>query len=79
MLGAHEKKPRKAGFFCDPSGFHRMNAITWKQMRQQLEPMRQQLEQQEPMRQQLERLQLALQQELQLLLFCRRRTKQLQR
>jgi hypothetical protein len=73
------KKPRKAGFFCDPSGFHRMNAITWKQMRQQLEPMRQQLEQlQEPMRQQQERQQLALEQERQLL-FYRKRTKQLQR
>lgn len=74
------KKPRKAGFFCDSSGFHRMNAITWKQMRQQLEPMRQQLEQlQEPMRQQQEQQQqLALEQERQLL-FYRKRTKQLQR
>jgi hypothetical protein len=45
-----------------------MNAITWKQMRQQLEPMRQQQEQQ----------QLALEQERQLL-FYRKRTKQLQR
>ena len=49
-------------------------------MRQQLEPMRQQLEQrQEPMRQQQERQQLALVQEQQLLLFYRKRTKQLQR
>jgi hypothetical protein len=56
-----------------------MNAITWRQMRQQQEPMRQQLEQQqEPMRQQQELLQLALEQELQLL-FYRKRTKQLQR
>jgi hypothetical protein len=58
-----------------------MNAITWRQMRQQLEPMRQQLEQrQEPMRQQqLERQQLELVQVLRLLLFCRKRTEQLQR
>jgi hypothetical protein len=74
------KKTPQSGVFFDPSGFHRMNAITWKQMRQQLEPMRQQLEQQqEPMPQQQELLQLAQQQELQLLLFCRKRTKQLQR
>jgi hypothetical protein len=73
------KKTPQSGVFFDPSGFHRMNAITWKQMRQQLEPMRQQQEQrQEPMRQQQERQQLALEQELQLL-FYRMRTKQLQR
>jgi hypothetical protein len=59
-----------------------MNAITWRQMRQQQEPKRQQLEQQqEPKRQQLELrqvLQLEQEQEL-LLLFYRKRTKQLQR
>jgi hypothetical protein len=55
-----------------------MRQITWQQMRQQREPMRQQLEQK---RLQLE-LRLELQQVLvqeQLLLFCRKRTKQLQR
>jgi hypothetical protein len=66
------KKTPQSGVFFDPSGFHRMNAITWKQMRQQLE------QRQEPMRQQQERQQLALEQELQLL-FYRMRTKQLQR
>jgi hypothetical protein len=59
-----------------------MNPITWKQKRQQLEqqPMRQLLEQrQEPMRQLLEQQpERVLEQEL-LLLFCRKRTKQLQR
>ncbi len=57
-----------------------MNKITWQQMRQLLEPMRQQLEQrQEPMRQQLgQQLELVRVQELQLL-FCRKRTKQQQR
>ena len=56
-----------------------MNKITWQQMRQLLEPMRQQLEQrQEPKRQQLGQQQLELVQEQQLL-FCRKRTKQQQR
>lgn len=57
-----------------------MNKITWQQMRQLLEPMRQQLEQrQEPMRQQLgQQLELVRVQEQQLL-FCRKRTKQQQR
>ena len=57
-----------------------MNKITWQQMRQQLEPMRQQLVQrQEPMRQQLgQQLELVRVQEQQLL-FCRKRTKQQQR
>jgi hypothetical protein len=52
-----------------------MNAITWKQMRQQLE------QRQEPMRQQLELEQVLLQVlELVLgLLFCRKRTKQQRR
>jgi len=58
-----------------------MPEITWMQMRQQLgqqEPMRQQLE---PMRQQLEQPQELVQQQEQeqLLLFCHKRTKQLQR
>ena len=48
-----------------------MNAITWKQMRQQLE------QRQEPMRQQLELEQVLLQ--VLELLFCRKRTKQQQR
>jgi hypothetical protein len=58
-----------------------MNAITSKQMRQLLERMHQLLELlQEPMRRQLERLLLVLEQALeQRLLFCRKRTKQLQR
>jgi hypothetical protein len=61
-----------------------MNPITWKQMRQllelQQEPMRQLLGlRQEPMRQLLgQQLVLVQEQEL-LLLFCRKRTKQLQR
>lgn len=58
-----------------------MNKITWQQMRQLLEPMRQQLEQrQEPKRQQLgqQQLELVRVQEQQLL-FCRKRTKQQQR
>jgi hypothetical protein len=49
-------------------------------MRQQLGPKRQQLEQQqEPKRQQLEQQQELVQALAQLLLFCRKRTKQLQR
>ncbi len=57
-----------------------MKPITWQQKQQRQEPMRQQLE---PMRQQLVLEQVLLQVlELVLvlgLLFCRKRTKQLQR
>jgi hypothetical protein len=57
-----------------------MNTITWQRMRQQQEPKRQQQAlQQEPKRQQQGlQLELELEQAL-LLLFCRKRTKQLQR
>ncbi len=49
-------------------------------MRQQLEPKRQQqVQRREPKRQRLELLQVLLQEQEQLLLFCRKRTKQLQR
>jgi hypothetical protein len=72
---SRRKKTPLCGVFCNPSGLHRMNAITWKQMRQELE------QRQEPMRQQLELEQVLLQVlELVLgLLFCRKRTKQQQR
>jgi sensor domain CHASE-containing protein len=75
----HEKKPRISGFFYALSGLHRMSMITWQQMRQQQEPMRQQLVQQlERMRQQLvQQLELVRVLEQQLL-FCRKRTKQQQ-
>ena len=57
-----------------------MGKITWQQMRQQQEPMRQQLEQrQEPMRQQLGLLLELVRVQEQQLLFCRKRTKQQQR
>ena len=59
-----------------------MKTITWQQMRRQQEPKRQrQALQQEPKRQQQglrQALQRVLAQEL-ALLFCRKRTKQLQR
>jgi hypothetical protein len=75
---SRRKKTPQAGFFCDPSGLHRMKPITWQQKQQRQEPMRQQLE---PMRQQLVLEQVLLQVlELVLgLLFCRKRTKQQQR
>jgi hypothetical protein len=79
---SRRKKPRKAGFFCDPSGLYRKKLITWEQKRQRQEPMRQLLGQrQEPMRQLLGQRQELLQ-VLALvlgLLFCRKRTKQQQR
>jgi len=79
---SRQKKPRKAGFFCDPSGLYRMKLITWEQKRQRQEPMRQLLGQrQEPMRQLMGQRQELLQ-VLALvlgLLFCRKRTKQQQR
>ena len=57
-----------------------MHAITWRQKRQQQEPKRQQLElQQEPKRQQLELQQERVQEQALQLLFCRKRTEQLQR
>jgi hypothetical protein len=59
-----------------------MNGITWVQMRQQQEPMRQQQEPKLPQRQEqkLPRQQVLQQEQaLRLLLFCRKRTKQLQR
>ena len=57
-----------------------MHAITWMQKRQQQEPKRQQLElQQEPKRQQLELQQERVQEQALQLLFCRKRTEQLQR
>jgi hypothetical protein len=59
-----------------------MKAITWERMRQQLEPMRLQQEPRLPQRQEpkLPRQRALLQeQEPRLLLFCRKRTKQLQR
>lgn len=57
-----------------------MNTITWRQMRQQQGPMHQQLGlRQEPKRQQLGRQLERVQEQELLLLFCRKRTKQLQR
>jgi hypothetical protein len=71
------KKPRRAGFFfAIPEKPGEQPAITWQQMRQQQE----QRQQERQMRQQQERQQQELErQELQLLLFCRKRTKQQQR
>ena len=75
-----EKKPRIAGFFFR---FTPEISITLEQMRRQQEPMRQQQALQlEPMRQQQVLEQQVLRQVLVLvlvLLFCRKRTKQLQR
>ncbi len=77
---SREKKPRISGFFLALSGSHRISKITWQQMRQQLEPMRQQLEQQqERMRQQLGQQQELVRVLEQQLLFCRKRTEQQQR
>ena len=79
---SRRKKPREAGFFHAPSGFHRLDAITWGRMRRQQEPMRQQQAQKLPLRQvPMLPQQQVLRQERgrRLLLFCRKRTKQLQR
>jgi hypothetical protein len=75
---SRRKKTPQSGVFFDPSGLHRMNKITWQQMRQQQEQQRMR-QQQEPKRQQLgQQLELVRVQEQQLL-FCRKRTKQQQR
>lgn len=75
-----EKKPRIAGFFFR---FAPEISITSEQMRRQQEPMRQQqAQQQEPMRQQQVLVQQVPRQvlvQVLVLLFCRKRTKQLQR
>jgi hypothetical protein len=76
-----KQKTPQSGVFLDPSGLHRMNKITWQQMRQQLEQQQERMrQQQEPKRQQLGQQQLELERvQEQQLLFCRKRTKQQQR
>jgi hypothetical protein len=74
---SHKKTPQSGVFFRHPGKIPgEQPAITWQQMRQQQE----QRQQERQMRQQQERQQQELErQEQQLLLFCRKRTKQQQR
>ncbi len=76
---SHKKTPQSGVFFRHPGKIPgEQPAITWQQMRQQQELEQRQQERQ--MRQQQERQQQELErQEQQLLLFCRKRTKQQQR
>ncbi len=66
---SRRKKPRKAGFFSDPSGLD--ESITWEQQRQRQEPMHQLLGQLGQLQAPLQVLALVLE-----LLFCHKRTKQ---